>query len=669
MVRRGVSAVKVGAVAAILLGQLIFGSAESGQLPTYFASQHGSQPPPDQVAAHARESLRTPQAVPEHSLDRRNKAAWAAASSSPSARAEPLLKTPWPFLVACFVAVAAVIAFLNDIIDLSKLKEKLQVIEWRKGPDVPLSHRINFRFRRYSAHPSASQHLRTCLKTLIARLERQAPAGPSAIEKLIADSLAGRDQLTRPVVRHFLEVLAKAKKSNVGPTHKLLAEAARHFLEDIQWSHDQIAKLGASFLEHLDGALVDRLILFDYSTPVTRLLEQLASEHPNQRGSVSLVLILAVRNLLSPLDTHTWKALLKKAAWRRLFEVNTVPFSEHLRVFDRLSRQGGTSILMTGAERISGDGKIVVFPGVRGIVTGATHHGIPVMIVAECYKVQSASEAEDLEIGTNADGYPVQLSHLLPAKGMTLITDHGIHSFDRGQTTNLKCCIRAWSNKVTNTDRPLGIVFDLDGTLMDTEEVHKSLYQQAARQIGYCLTDDEYLAQLRGMTDEDVMSWLITKAGSAAKPIDLVYLKQQSFQTILLSGRVSPMPGAISFLRDLVAERYPLALATSATKSEALTMLGILGATEDFDAIIDASQVRHAKPHPEVFQRAAEAIHLRPQQCLAYEDSIAGIQAATSAGMPTVAICRDDGSSAKRAGARMCITTFEQHRVPSAVHG
>jgi beta-phosphoglucomutase len=97
-------------------------------------------------------------------------------------------------------------------------------------------------------------------------------------------------------------------------------------------------------------------------------------------------------------------------------------------------------------------------------------------------------------------------------------------------------------------------------------------------------------------------------------------------------------PHNIALLREVRREGYPTALATQSHREQALRVLGILGLTDEFDVIITREDVEHGKPDPEMHLLAARELGVRPRECLAIEDSPAGVQGALSAGTEAIAV-------------------------------
>lgn len=180
-----------------------------------------------------------------------------------------------------------------------------------------------------------------------------------------------------------------------------------------------------------------------------------------------------------------------------------------------------------------------------------------------------------------------------------------------------------------------GVIFDLDGVLVDSEGLHVAAWRELFARHGFEATDAEYALGV-GMSDADWLGWLAERRGLAADLAAWRREKREIFQRILAEN-VRPFPGVAPLVRRL-RPRCCLAVASNSTRESILTALGALGIRDCFDALVGADDVTRHKPHPEAYQRAAACLELPPQACLVIEDSPLGIQAARAAGMRCIGI-------------------------------
>ncbi len=183
--------------------------------------------------------------------------------------------------------------------------------------------------------------------------------------------------------------------------------------------------------------------------------------------------------------------------------------------------------------------------------------------------------------------------------------------------------------------RARGVVFDLDGVLVDSEGLHVEAWRLLFARHGLEATEAEF-AQGVGMSDVDWLEWLFASRGTTGDITSLREAKRAIFQT-LLAANVRPFPGVVPLVRALHGE-FRLGVASNSWRQNIGTVLDALGLRACFDAIVGADDVARHKPHPEAYQRVAASLGLQPPACTVIEDSPLGIQAAKAAGMRCIGI-------------------------------
>jgi beta-phosphoglucomutase len=184
-----------------------------------------------------------------------------------------------------------------------------------------------------------------------------------------------------------------------------------------------------------------------------------------------------------------------------------------------------------------------------------------------------------------------------------------------------------------------GFLFDLDGVIVDTAVFHFQAWRRLAQKLGGDFTEEQN-EQLKGVSRVDSLNKIIEWTGAT--------VSDEEFQTLMVEknewylelvqglGPQDALPGALNFLQTAYDQGIKIALG-SASKNAPM-ILEKLGITPLFTAIIDGNNVVNGKPHPEVFLKGAEALGLEPSECVVFEDSIAGVQAAKAGGMSSVGI-------------------------------
>ncbi|MFQ5478609.1 MAG: HAD family hydrolase [Candidatus Binatia bacterium] len=202
------------------------------------------------------------------------------------------------------------------------------------------------------------------------------------------------------------------------------------------------------------------------------------------------------------------------------------------------------------------------------------------------------------------------------------------------------------------------VVFDFDGVIVDDEGLHLAAFRHALADYGITLSESEYFSKYVGFDDHDGFNAILKDRGVAEGAVALHELmadKALEFER-LASEPVDLFPGVARLLEDLRAgsNPLPLAIASGALRSEIELILGGAGLGEHFDVIVSAEDVSVGKPDPEVYRLACTRLTcsnegLEPRDCLAIEDTIAGLQAASAAGMRTIAVTNSYPASELRA--------------------
>ncbi|MBL8899866.1 MAG: HAD family phosphatase [Planctomycetes bacterium] len=184
---------------------------------------------------------------------------------------------------------------------------------------------------------------------------------------------------------------------------------------------------------------------------------------------------------------------------------------------------------------------------------------------------------------------------------------------------------------------PLGVVFDLDGTLTSNMHFHVQAFDAFAARHGRPPLDAAMRMRLDGKRNADIMPIFFDRAFTPEEIAVLADEKEREYRR-LSRGGLSPLPGLVRFL-DLLEERaIPVAIATSAPAENVPHTLGEIGLLERFPRVARSDEQPRGKPHPDVFLAAAAKIGVDPRECIAFEDAPTGVLAARAAGMIAVAL-------------------------------
>jgi len=180
------------------------------------------------------------------------------------------------------------------------------------------------------------------------------------------------------------------------------------------------------------------------------------------------------------------------------------------------------------------------------------------------------------------------------------------------------------------------IVFDMDGTLLDTEMVFRDIVYDVTAGLGFTMTEATHLAMV-GSSHETTQRLLVEAYGMAF-PYTMFDQQCRSLMREKMALAVPVKSGVIELLDELRNRGIPCAVATSSRSPHAIGHLGAAGLLDAFETIVTRDDVTNPKPHPEPYLLAADRLGLAPGRCLAVEDSHAGVRAAHAAGMQTIMV-------------------------------
>jgi len=195
------------------------------------------------------------------------------------------------------------------------------------------------------------------------------------------------------------------------------------------------------------------------------------------------------------------------------------------------------------------------------------------------------------------------------------------------------------------------LIFDVDGTLADTESAHRAAFNHAFAELGLGWEWDEALytelLNISGGKERILHYWKLAhpdiKALNGQAVVDTINriheLKTAAYESAVNSGAVRLRPGVLELMDEALAQGVQLAIATTTSPVNIAALLRHAVGPDwrmNFTAIGDASTAPIKKPHPQVYLQMLDALKLAPAQCLAFEDSSNGLRSATAAGLATL---------------------------------
>jgi len=204
------------------------------------------------------------------------------------------------------------------------------------------------------------------------------------------------------------------------------------------------------------------------------------------------------------------------------------------------------------------------------------------------------------------------------------------------------------------------VIFDLDGVLVDSEELSRQSNKETLKQHGIELTQEEKIKAI-GRTDLDIFRDMIEARGLGLSPEELTKEKDRIYLDII-KGKLKPIPGARGILETLKERGIPFAIASSGTYVKVRANLSETGLIGLISTIISADDIEKGKPDPEIFLKAAEKIGIPPEECLVIEDAQAGVIAAKAAGMKCLALKSPGSHGQDLSQADRVISSLEEAR-------
>jgi HAD superfamily hydrolase (TIGR01509 family) len=184
------------------------------------------------------------------------------------------------------------------------------------------------------------------------------------------------------------------------------------------------------------------------------------------------------------------------------------------------------------------------------------------------------------------------------------------------------------------------VLWDLDGTLVDSEEFHWRSWRDTMRPEGVELTYVQFLASFGQRNDRIIPAWLGIDA-DAARVRRIGEDKEAEYRRLAEAHGLTPLPGAREWLTKLRAAGWKQAIASSAPGVNVEMMLRVAGLERCLDAVVSAEDVTIGKPDPQVFLEAARKLDVPPSRCIVVEDAAAGVEGARRAGMRTIGVIKN----------------------------
>jgi len=198
------------------------------------------------------------------------------------------------------------------------------------------------------------------------------------------------------------------------------------------------------------------------------------------------------------------------------------------------------------------------------------------------------------------------------------------------------------------------VLWDMDGTLIDSEEFHWIAWRETMHDAGIVITREQFLASFGQRNDSILPRWL----GESATPERIERIgkaKEERYRALVRDKGIAPLPGVSAWVQRLHEAGWQQAIASAAPRANIEAILDALHAQHLFQAMVCAEDVSRGKPDPEVFLTAASRVDARPERCIVVEDAAHGIEGARRAGMRSIGVDR----SGKHLAADVTVSSLE----------
>jgi beta-phosphoglucomutase family hydrolase len=198
------------------------------------------------------------------------------------------------------------------------------------------------------------------------------------------------------------------------------------------------------------------------------------------------------------------------------------------------------------------------------------------------------------------------------------------------------------------------VLWDMDGTLIDSEEFHWIAWRDTMATEGITITREQFLSSFGQRNDSILPRWL--GAASTPERIDrIANAKEELYRALIRKNGISALPGVANRVRRLHEQGWLQAIASAAPRANIEVVLEALSAAHRFQGIVSAEDVSKGKPDPEVYLTAAARVGVSPDRCIVVEDAMAGIEGARRAGMHCIGV----GHNSKRLGADVVVRSLD----------
>ena len=204
------------------------------------------------------------------------------------------------------------------------------------------------------------------------------------------------------------------------------------------------------------------------------------------------------------------------------------------------------------------------------------------------------------------------------------------------------------------------VIFDMDGVIIDSESVYFKIDKQMFDELNIAVSFEEQCSYV-GASSQNMWDSIISKHGITDHREVLMSKEYNLYMEHLANANdLQPIEGVRELINDLHEHNFKLVLASSSRMETIDIVLNKFRLSEFFTIKVSGSELAHSKPHPEIFQRAADLIKSEPKECIVIEDSKNGVTAAKAAGMKCIGFLNPSSGHQNLANADMVIRSFKE---------
>ena len=183
-----------------------------------------------------------------------------------------------------------------------------------------------------------------------------------------------------------------------------------------------------------------------------------------------------------------------------------------------------------------------------------------------------------------------------------------------------------------------GIIFDFDGTLVDSIGFHYKIHKKVFKEIGIDLTKEYFETKCNGTEPKEFYKRILNHFLKNDELFDKVWNKQKKYKMYSGLDDIKVFSGVKTLLKKLKKENYKMCIASSSNTNYVKKILKGSGIEDYFDFIVGSEHFEHSKPDPSIFLSARQKINLKKKECVIIEDSINGVIAAKRAGIDVISL-------------------------------